>query len=509
MSEVEEIIQQSEENTEVLYVVLIVNNDEDSKILKRHFETNIAKKEETVIYNVVERDSHPSLQIYKEGDLVGRKPYLTSDGDEDEPSDDEEDQLITDVTQAKNDMSLFVMAHLYTHHNPQLGEMFSDEEDADDEDNGELSNGTNEDSQDEDENYEPSEDQDEEDQDEEDQDEDEDDYMDEEEHQVGNTINQEEILQIWHDILPRLEGNELYFTTFRNSLSSHIKDIFFRGNKLFNVLSNVADLPPPEKEDLDEIIKEASTYTPIQDLSQHIEKYKPSDSDNFYLHDDDLKEEEEEIAQDQYEKIEWRTFGVDIQRLLIGSFNIAPAYRGQFRIKCVDSTLIYDMFVFVAHPPPQVVTTHEELREYMFAQCDAFKESKRFRMLIDLKNVIGHFYFESKADPGLSLLTVSLKCSPVFSYKIVKDNSWTTCGDFTTGQQAASQGKHYVLANHETLRYVAYLVSSCSDKMESVDQQTLNFDAGRQQQTDVEHLNVFETQQNAETSAGTKNCCIQ
>jgi hypothetical protein len=71
-------------------------------------------------------------------------------------------------------------------------------------------------------------------------------YEDEEMAENSNAIKQEEILEIWNDIVPIL-NNELHFTTYRNALADNVKSVFFQGNSLMAMMSNVADLPPPEQ----------------------------------------------------------------------------------------------------------------------------------------------------------------------------------------------------------------------------------------------------------------------
>jgi H+/gluconate symporter-like permease len=80
-----------------------------------------------------------------------------------------------------------------------------------------------------------------------------------EEEEEKPKISQQEILEIWHEIVPILNNevcdyyhsilkyHQLHFTTFRNALANNVKSIFFQGNSLLSMMSNVADLPPPEQ----------------------------------------------------------------------------------------------------------------------------------------------------------------------------------------------------------------------------------------------------------------------
>jgi hypothetical protein len=43
--------------------------------------------------------------------------------------------------------------------------------------------------------------------------------------------------------------------------------------------------------------------------------------------------EGEELEEEEYGDIEWRSFGADLLRLQIGRWSIAQGYPGQFRVK--------------------------------------------------------------------------------------------------------------------------------------------------------------------------------
>jgi hypothetical protein len=242
----------------------------------------------------------------------------------------------------------------------------------------------------------------------------------------------------------------------------------------------------------------------LEDLSsyaQEFAKIKPTDSEAYQIQDD------EDLNEEDYAGIEWRSFGTDLLRIQIGRWSSARAYNGQYRIKVVDGELIYDFFQFTAPPLKPLPANAEELKTYMLGQVEEFKKSKQYRMKVKLPVNKYHFH-SSQVDPTIGLLIVEVSETPLFQVKKINETTWTNCTDFTTGQQATAVCRHVVLANNESLQYIASQCAVNAERIKDLDAVTKPLIG--QVRTGVEEKDAFLAQaQTEQQKQQQEGCCVQ
>ena len=478
---------------------LIVIGYFQSNELKQFFVEQIAKKQaqsdETVTFYACPLDGSSSsdvvalIETYNEGDLLGEKEYSSEER----------------LEEIQSDINMFVMAELFAHKfADQMPDEDDEEEEEEEEEESEEEDEEEEEEADEDEEEEEDEDEEEEEEGEED---DEEDEEDDGETVVLTHITQQDLQPAWSKVYEDLSGNSLAYTTFRNSVGGVIRDVLFVNNPVMKMMAQISDPSAPERQDLLELVNEASQLPseainpPVSDQVRNemknildlkkkfVEQSTVADEFQYFLQ---FEEEESEVIKqhEQQQKMEWKTFGADLQRLQIGStFSIGRGYRGQFRVLVDPEALQYQLFDFEHDEADekQLAEDAEHVRQYILSQAHKFKESsKRYRIRIPFGNISAIHYHASQVDPGLGLLVVDLVEYPEFAVRSITEKSWTSVSDFTVDQMASKNKRHYVVGNHEELSKVLSLLLSSNDSLARMyTDKKLDLSAQSEAQTEV------------------------
>jgi len=325
-------------------------------------------------------------------------------------------------------------------------------------------------------------------------------------------IEKDDLTDFWRNCYQSLSGNTLYFTTFRNSCSALVKELLFKNNPVMKKLGELNDAVVPSFQELIEIVKEPTKIydtkektnqntvivnpsTSIEDLSilktflnlkfKKFETIKKAKEGYHCCWIDDLDYDFDENDDSlENEKTEWKIFGCDISRFIIGSWTVGRAYRGQFRLKIdpINKELLMTMFQFEL---PSImdclhqIKNKEDCLVFLEEQKKKFKSSKGYQMKIPLENVKGLHYHESLEDPTLALLVLDLAIPPKFLMKEhliwtdtveekqnnVKEDAWKSIGDYSENGQASCASRYFLCGLHSELKYVKGILTMLSSDL--------------------------------------------
>lgn len=530
----DQVTNQSTEHPSHLFVIGYASNEQLKSFFVEHIARQQAPSDDTVIFyacplepnnNNNNSDIVARIETYSDGDLLGEKEYSNTNSDN--------DNGMISLDEIQSDMMMFVMAELFAHKfADQLPgddeDEDEDDEDGDDEDDSDFVDDEEEDDEDDrddEEGYEEDEEDDGEEEDGDDVDEandedDEENGADEGETIVLTHITQQDLQPTWNEVFESLNNNSLAYTTFRNSIGGILRDVLFINNPVMKMMAQIADPHALERRDLIELIQEAieasdatsgnrseesqdavAVINPVLseeqkqealnviDLKrQFVQQSVVSDEFQYFLQleseedgEDEQVEENREKQSDgavkqheQQQRMEWKVFGADLQRLHIGdAFSIGRRYRGQFRI-VVDTngnSLQYHLFDFEHDEvsDKELAENVDNVKRFIWEQSQKFKNGcKRYRMRIPFEHITGVHYHESKIDPGLALLVLDLSHIPEFATRVVTGTEWTPASDFTVGQVASKIMRHFIVGTHDELFKVLSLVLSANENVEQV-----------------------------------------
>lgn len=178
--------------------------------------------------------------------------------------------------------------------------------------------------------------------------------------------------------------------------------------------------------------------------------------------DDDNEEEPEEVQL-------WRTVGIEIYRIEIGSFHSNPRYPGQYRLKVdaiTNQLIIYCFEFFVPDLKDEEVNDINTLQKYHQFVVDCtkrFRQSRIFKIVSDLDQLEAIHFHRSENSPEISVLHLQWARTPKFYEKKAVLDDYQEISDFTLHQQASTHKKHtLVLKQDVNTDYLVGMMYSCT-----------------------------------------------